>query len=200
MLRFPNPGSNIARFVAVYQTAFRALSGKIITLDDIVKIVVEAGFATSSGYAGEEAIRRSTRKDRSRDPLYNQMKMYAELFRIMGWLHPTTEKALNFRFTLLGKQIVEAESEYWPLFKQCTLGIAYPTHVLSVNGVGELRPFASILEVANAMDGYISRDEMIIGPLSAKSDKDNDMVMICDRIAKARKSKKLMGNALDTVD
>ncbi|MES2143060.1 MAG: hypothetical protein V4516_01585 [Pseudomonadota bacterium] len=43
-------------------------------------------------YMGEEAVARSTRADRSRDPLYNQLKMYAELFRTLGWLHPCPQR------------------------------------------------------------------------------------------------------------
>ena len=81
MLRFPNPGSTIANFVAVYSAAFKALNGRVVDLDDNVRAVVAANLATSSGYVGDEAVSRSTREDRSRDPLFNQMKMYAELFR-----------------------------------------------------------------------------------------------------------------------
>jgi hypothetical protein len=108
MLRFPNPGSTIANFVAVYAAAFKALNGHVVGLDDLVRAVVDANLATSSGYVGDEAVNRSTREDRSRDPLYNQMKMYAELFRTMGWLHPTAAGSLNYTFTLLGEQLVAA--------------------------------------------------------------------------------------------
>jgi hypothetical protein len=79
VLRFPNPGSTIENFVSVYRSAFERLQGRAVNLDDIVAAVVAANMATSSGYMGDEAVARSTRADRSRDPLYNQMKMYAEL-------------------------------------------------------------------------------------------------------------------------
>jgi len=171
MLRFPNPGSTIANFVAVYTAAYKALNGRIVGLDDIVRAVVTANLATSSGYVGDEAVNRSTRDDRSRDPLYNQMKMYAELFRTMGWLHPTAASSLSYTFTLLGEQLVAAGHENWPLLNQCVLGIAYPTRVLTVMGDAELRPFAFILKTMNASGGYLSRDEMIIGPLSAATDR-----------------------------
>jgi hypothetical protein len=51
------------------------------------------------------------------------------------------------------------------------LGIVYPTPVLTVKGDFDLRPFAFILRVMAACDGHLSRDEMIIGPLSAASDR-----------------------------
>ncbi len=171
MLRFPNPGSTIENFVGVYGAAFERLNGRTVDLDAIVAAVVAANLATSSGYMGEAAVARSTRTDRSRDPLYNQLKMYAELFRTLGWLHPTSQSALNFTFTLLGEQVVAAGRDFGPLLEECVLGIVYPTPVLTVKGDFDLRPFAFIVRVMAACDGHLSRDEMIIGPLSAASDR-----------------------------
>jgi hypothetical protein len=200
MLRFPNPGSTIPNFVAVYTAAFRALNNHVVDLDDLVRAVVDANLATSSGYVGDEAVNRSTREDRSRDPLYNQMKMYAELFRTMGWLQPTAASSLKYSFTLLGEQLVAAGQEYWPLFKHCVLGIAYPTRVLMVMGGSNLRPFAFILRTMQASGGYLSRDEMIIGPLSAVTDRDamaaSDVVA---KVTAARTSVAAMDAALTAV-
>ena len=85
MLRFPNPGSHIDSFIKIYKELFDALSeAPFFTLDDISRTLVERNLATSSGFMGQEALTRSTREDRSRDPLYNQSKMYAELFRMLG--------------------------------------------------------------------------------------------------------------------
>ncbi len=200
MLRFPNPGSTTHNFVQVYTSAFNALNGRVVGLDDIVEAVVRANLATSSGYMGAEAVSRSTRDDRSRDPLYNQIKMYAELFRTMGWLHPTAASSLNFTFTLLGEQLVAAGREYWPLLEECILGIAYPTRVLSVKGDFELRPFAFVLRVMSASGAYLSRDEMIIGPLSAPSDRDaNSLKSVVNKIAAARKSPDAMNAELSAL-
>ncbi len=171
MLRFPNPGSTIENFVSVYSAAFERLNGRTVNLDDIVAAVVAANLATSSGYIGDEAVVRSTRSDRSRDPLYNQLKMYAELFRTLGWLHPTQQSSLNFTFTLLGQQVVAAGRDFRSLLEECVLGIVYPSPILAVKGDFDLRPFAFILRVMVACRGYLSRDEMIIGPLSAVSDR-----------------------------
>jgi hypothetical protein len=176
LLRFPNPGSTIGNFVAVYAAAFEQLNGNVVDLDDIVNAVVAANLATSSGYTGKEAVSRSTRQDRSRDPLYNQLKMYAELFRSLGWLHPTPKSSLNFTFTLLGAQLVAAGHDYLPLLRECLLGIAYPSHVLKVTGTYNIRPFALILAVMLHTGGILSRDEMILGPLSASTDRNADAI------------------------
>ncbi|RME57398.1 hypothetical protein D6779_08760 [Candidatus Parcubacteria bacterium] len=189
MLRFPNPSSTIENFVRAYEAAFKSLAGRTVNLDDIVAAVVSANLATSSGYMGEEAVARSTRADRSRDRLYNQIKMYAELFRILGWLHPTPQRALNFTFTLLGEQVVAAGREFGPLLGECALGIVYPTPVLTVKGDFDLRPFAFILRVMAASEGHLSRDEIIIGPLNAASDRRRaNMDEVVGRIQAARKS------------
>jgi hypothetical protein len=200
LLRFPNPGSTIANFVSVYGSAFSKLNGRIVDLDNIVEAVVAANLATSSGYMGTEAVTRSTRQDRSRDPLYNQLKMYAELFRTLGWLHPTHQSSLNFTFTLLGEQLVAAGKDYWPLVEECILGISYPTPILSVKGNFNLRPFAFILKTMLGSSGYLSRDEMIIGPLSAPDDRGTQASgRVTGLIAKVRQSRADTEAALDTL-
>lgn len=200
MLRFPNPGSTIDNFVSVYGSAFERLKGRTVNLDDIVAAVVAENLATSSGYMGEEAVARSTRADRSRDPLYNQIKMYAELFRTLGWLHPTRQSALNFTFTLLGEQVFAAGRDFRSLFDECVLGIVYPTPTLAVKGDFDLRPFAFILRVMAACDGHLSRDEMIIGPLSAVSDRGKiNLDTVVTIVEFARESASATKNALATV-
>ena len=123
---------------------------------------------------GDEAVARSTRQDRSRDPLYNQLKMYAELFRALGWLHPTEDSSLSYTFTLLGHQVIAAERNYLPIFGESVLGISYPSHVLKVKGDFDLRPFAFILRTMLAAGGYLSTGRNIVGPLSANSDRNSD--------------------------
>ena len=75
MLRFPNPGSTLENFIKIFVNLSNNLSDYIFTLDDMVSITVNKGLASSSGFIGNEAIIQSTRKDRSRDPLYNQLKI-----------------------------------------------------------------------------------------------------------------------------
>lgn len=200
MLRFPNPGSTIENFISVYGVAFERLNGRTADLDDIVAAVVAANLATSSGYMGEEAVARSTRADRSRDPLYNLLKMYAELFRTLGWLHPTPQSALNFTFTLLGEQVVAAGRDFRALLEECVLGIVYPTPILTVRGDFDLRPFAFILRVMAACDSHLSRDEMIIGPLSAPSDRGKkNLDTVVAIIEAARESASASGKAVAAV-
>ena len=200
MLRFPNPGSDIANFVSVFSAAFEQLYGQVFDLYSMVDAVVRENLATSSGYMGSEAIARSTRADRSLDPLYNQLKMYSELFRALGWIHPTEQSALKFSFTLLGRQVIAAGQHYKPLMEESVLGIAYPTRLLRVKGNHVQRPFAFLLLTMLACENAISRDEMIVGPLSAQSDRsDNAVAEMAAFIHKLRAEPEAIKTALTQV-
>ena len=188
MLRFPNPSSTIHNFVSVYRVAHQELEGRVVNIDDLVEAVVGENLATSSGHTGARAIDRSTRADRSRDPLYNQIKMYAELFRSLGWLHPTAESALRYTFTLLGSQVVLAGPHYAQVVGESALGIAYPSHILGgQRGEHDIRPFSFLLRTMHECNAMLTRDEMIVGPLSAKSDRAADALSeVCTRILAIR--------------
>ena len=187
MLRFPNPGSTLGNFVAVYVAAFKQYRGHVVDIDDLVQATVNANLVTSSGHMGQEAINRSSRKDRSRDPLYNQLKMYTELFRSLGWLRSTEDVALNYTFTLLGEQVVAAGRQWKPLLEECVLGIAFPSHVLDLKGAHDIRPFSAILQTMLACNDGLSRDEMIVGPLSAATDRsEQDIADLAAKIMALR--------------
>ena len=173
MLRIANPGSNIDSFIRIYCEVYEALIDRpSFMLDDMSKTLVDRGLATSCGFMGGEALKRSTREDRSRDPLYNQSKMYSELFKILGWLHPLPDSALTFRFTYLGAHVMEVQRDPAALFKECILGIAYPNAILNILGSYVLRPFSTILRSIDGLSGLICRDELIIGPLCLQDDRN----------------------------
>ena len=188
----------MANFVAVYKAAFKRYRGQVVKLDDMVQATVEANLATSSGYMGKEAIARSTRKDRSRDPLYNLLKMYAELFRSLGWLRSTESSALNYTFTLLGGQVVAADRHWRSLLGETVLGIVYPSHAIELRGDHDIRPFATILSTMLACNDGLSRDEMIVGPLSASSDRSKaDMADIAAKVMELREEPAAIKGALN---
>ena len=188
----------MANFVAVYKAAFKRYRGQVIKLDDMVQVTVEANLATSSGYMGKEAIARSTRKDRSRDPLYNLLKMYAELFRSLGWLRSTESSALNYTFTLLGEQVVAADRHWRSLLGETVLGLVYPSHAIELRGDHDIRPFATILSTMLACNDGLSRDEMIVGPLSASSDRSKaDIADIAAKIMGLREEPAAIKGALN---
>ena len=184
--------------MAVYVACFERYRGNVVNLDDFVRATVAANLATSSGHMGEAAISRSTRRDRSRDPLYNQLKMYAELFRSLGWLRSTEHSALNYTFTLLGEQVVAAGRHWRHLLGETVLGIAYPSRVLDIRTEHHIRPFAAILRTMLACNDGLSRDEMIVGPLSLTSDRSHaEMDMVSERIMSLREEPAAIKVALE---
>lgn len=177
MIRFPNPGSDIDYFLVVFKTIFNNLSLlEYFDLDDISRSLIKKGLVSSSGYIGQEALIASTRKDRSRDPIFNQSKMYAELFRHLGWILPTSRK-LNFQFSLLGKLAAETREDNAKNFlRNSIIGIVFPNANIEVKSKNSIRPFKLLLKTIKNLDNFISRDEMILGPLSINDDKDENEI------------------------
>lgn len=176
MIRFANPGSNVDGFIRIFMELYSALSPQgTFNLDDMSRTLVNRNLATSSGYMGAEALARSTRPDRSRDPLYNQSKMYSELYKLLGWLHPIPDSALQFRFTLLGAHVPAATRDHKALLIESILGIVFPNPILGTKGNYTLRPFPTILRAADDLGGLICRDEIIAGPLSLENDREADL-------------------------
>ncbi len=174
VLRFPNPGSDINSFIRIFHTLFSNLQDTApFTLDDMSEALIKNNLASSCGQMGVQALELSTREDRSRDPLYNQSKMYSELYRILGWIYPTEDDRLKFTFTYLGAHIAGAKLDPGPLVRQCILGITYPSEVLSIRSDINIRPFSCILRTMAELDGLLSKDEMIIGPLNVKDDRSD---------------------------
>ena len=173
-LRFPNPGSDIERMTKVFTLiASKADDKKPFDLDFMTDVVTANGQASSQGAQGAQAVAKSRREDRSRDPLYNQLKMYSEIYRMFGWIRPTPSSRLTFTTTLLGETIAfdalndrECLAE---LVRQSVLTIAFPNTTTENLGVISQRPFSWLLRLAAQLDSVITRHEMIIG-LLAKTD------------------------------
>jgi hypothetical protein len=171
MQRIPNPVSDPSIFIRVFRDLYDILHNRIeFGLDDISQAMITRNNVTSQGAIGEEALRRSTRKDRSRDPIYNQSKMYAELFRTLGWIQSMPTSKLTYTFSLLGEHIATAYNPA-PLMHECLLGIAYPNEVLGVQSGQTVRVIGTILLAMDIL-GSLSRDEMIAGPMSIADDTD----------------------------
>ncbi len=198
MQRIPNPVSDLDIFVRVFRDVYDILKERRdFGLDDISRAMIAKNNVTSQGAIGNEALRRSTRADRSRDPIYNQSKMYAELFRTLGWMQSTTSK-LTYSFSLLGEHVAAAHNPA-PLLRECLLGIAYPNEVLGVQSEQTVRVVGGILLVMERL-GSISRDEMMAGPMSIADDTNaqafRDMVA---QIAHSRETPGELDRIIDAI-
>jgi len=196
VLRFPNPGSNFGHLLEFYRAIFDGVEQDLnaeFGLDEMKRIVVAAGLASSSGAVGDEAIRRSTRTDRSRDALYNQIKMYSEVYRMLGVLRPGSQKLLAHT-TILGQyvasqQITPPSNLLKRLIQEQLLSIVFPNPNTMNIGIVNLRPFPMILRAAAGSGGYIHRDEIIVCIMSCLDDTIGDSTLnAIEKIAKMRAS------------
>lgn len=195
MLRIPNPISNLTEVVKIYCDIFPILkSYKDFELDNVSKALIETSNVTSQGAIGIEALERSTRADRSRDPIYNQSKALCELYRLLGWLQSTTAQT-KFIVTYLGEALVNAPNKDI-VVEECLLGLAYPNECVEVKSDSNLRPFKSILYYLNKNDS-ISRDEIIYGVLNLENDAQLEILeQYSNEMIEFRKVKNSLKNKL----
>jgi len=177
VFRFSNAVSDIRKFIQTYTVLYSELKKtKNFTHDDATDTLIKHGLVSSSGAIGEEAKKRSRRPDRSRDSLYNQHKMYSEVYRMLGWYKPGA-KRINFNFTEFGEYIFDAfeasNSILVNHFEFSAIHIVAPNPLVEVKGRNILRPFPLILKLMNDMDGVITRDEIILGVLNCQNDRVN---------------------------
>jgi len=166
-------------------------------LFDMKELLVLNGFISSSGATGIQALQKGDNLDRSKDKTYNQCKMYAEIFRSLG-LISSVDKALDYHISIFGRHVLKAKVKPQFIFEYCLLGMENPNGVLKIDRDYRLRPFLSILKCAYELDGYITRDEMIYGPLFLKDDSDSrELKQVCDEILALRKDKKEFGIRLN---
>lgn len=178
VLRFPNAVSDIGKFIETFRQIFSRLENfSSFSHDNATEVLVNNGLASSSGAIGQEALRRSTRADRSRDPLYNQHKMYSEVYRMLGWYQPGTQRT-NFMFTELSPYVYDSsEITRNKIFEECLLGISFPNHLVDNRGGNCLRPFAFLIKLMNECGGKMLRDEIILTILALDNDLKNGSLM-----------------------
>lgn len=182
IFRFSNAVSDIAKFIQTYKLIYGHFikdsnSGKFFNHDDAAKFLATEGLASSRGAVGLEALKRSTEKNKSLDPLYNQHKSYSEMFRMLGWYEPGNMQT-NFKLTEYGEYIYgnDDENTLQKLFGLNVLHIVSPNPLTTVKGYNVLRPFVYLLKLMLRVGGMINRDEMILEVLACENDLDENAV------------------------
>lgn len=96
MIRFRNPISDMSILIENFRKMYIEFSNMdYFDLDNIAKFFAREQLASSSGYIGDEALKRSYLiKDDSRKSMKMQAKSYSELFRFLGWIM-SGEKAIT---------------------------------------------------------------------------------------------------------
>ncbi|EHS2295469.1 hypothetical protein P782_0359 [Enterococcus faecalis FL2] len=177
MIRFRNPASDMNIIIRVFKKLYLEFSNvDYFDLDNIAEFFAREQLASSSGYIGDEALKRSySIPDDSRKSMKMQAKSYSEVYRFLGWI--TSEKqALQFSFTFLGVHMAVAGEASKLLFEQCLLGISYPNHVLNVKFPDVNKPFVNMLIFSEQLDGKINRDEILLGPMNLSNGYDQEEI------------------------
>lgn len=194
VFRFSNAVSDITKFIQTYRSIYEHFyplteQGHFLGHKEAYEFLASNGLASSLGAIGQEAIRRSERDDTSRDPLYNQHKMYSEIYRMLGWYEPGSMKT-NFNLPEYGDYIAHSDpATVAKLFALNVLHIVSPNPLTNVKGGNILRPFPMILKMMGSLDGYLTRDEMILTVLACPDDREKDYVpKASERIQRIRKN------------
>lgn len=167
MIRFRNPVSDIGILIENFRKMYEDfVDFDYFDLDNIAEFCAREKLVSSSGYIGDEALKRSYAiKEDSRKSMKMQAKSYAELFRALGWIK-SVDKSLHFNFSFLGMHIAVSGIGAYSLFEQCLLGMEYQNHELNVKFSDINKPFINILFAAQMLDGYIYKHEIMLGPMS----------------------------------
>lgn len=194
ILRFPNSQSDLGRLVSQLSLVASNYSKPedLFSLDDIRDVLSRNNQISSNGASGALAVKRSTRPDRSRDPLYNQVKMMSEVYRMFGWIRSVPGKRLLFRMTHLGLALSLDAHEFGQeyrrgLIRESIIRVVFPNETTKNVGIVNHRPFSWLLRLAKNLDGFITRDELIIGMLATTNDLEpGRLASVSNTLHKAR--------------
>lgn len=190
MHRFPNPGSDIKNTIESLRFIMDNTNpDEYFDLFDMKEMLVLNGFISSSGATGLKALQKGYNIDLSRDAAYNQCKMYAEVYRSLG-LIGSVNKALHYYITPFGRHALNSKIKPQLILEYCLLGIENPNDILVIPRKYRLRPFFAILKCAKALNGNISKEEMIYGPLFLHDDTNAlEIDSVCKEILYLRSNK-----------
>lgn len=169
MIRFRNPGTQYSTQVQVIKQLYEALHNQAyFTLEDMAVVIAQGRLMTAYGYAGDEALRLSNTDQESMNSALMNAKMYAEVFRMLGWVTPYSEKSsYPLVFTYIGVHVALSTGDCSRLYEQCVLGINNPTQLTDKMRYDEkVRFFKCALRSLIDLDGIMYKHELCLGPMS----------------------------------
>lgn len=183
MIRFRNPGTQYSTQVQVMKQLYASLHDQAyFTLEDMAVVIAQGKLMTAYGYAGNDALRLSNTSQESMNSALMNAKMYAEVFRMLGWVTPYSEnKSYPLVFTYIGIHVANSSVDCFKLYEQCVLGINNPTQLSNKMSYDEkVRFFKCALRTLIDLGGIMYKHELCLGPMSVN---DQDPIaynkMIC---------------------
>ena len=87
MIRFRNPGTQYTTQIQVFRELYKEYKdAESFGLDEMAQTITRCSLMTAYGYAGDAALSLSDTDDTSRNSTLMNAKMYAEVFRLLGWI------------------------------------------------------------------------------------------------------------------
>lgn len=177
MIRFRNPGTQYSTQIQVIKQLYSELGNKKnFTLDDMAVVIAQGRLMTAYGYAGDDALKLSNTEQESMNSAKMNAKMYAEVFRMLGWVTPYSEdSSYPLVFTYIGAHVALSSGDCARLYEQCVLGINNPTQFSGNMSYDEkLRFFKCALRTFIDLGGIMYKHELCLGPMSI-NDEDEKM-------------------------
>ena len=173
MIRFRNPGTQYSTQVQVIKQLYEALHTQTyFTLEDMAVVIAQGRLMTAYGYAGDDALRLSNTDQESMNSALMNAKMYAEVFRMLGWVTPYDERSsYPLVFTYIGIHVALSTGDCSKLYEQCVLGINNPTQLTDKMHYDEkVRFFKCALRSFIDLGGIIYKHELCLGPMSVNDE------------------------------
>lgn len=134
-------------------------------LDDMAATIAKTKLMTAYGYAGDAALALSNTDNDSLNSTKMNAKMYAEVFRLLGWVTSAGDSSYPLVFTYIGEHAALAD-DVLPLYEQCVLGINNPQEIMDVKYDEKVRFFKATLFSLQDLDGIMYKHELCLGPMS----------------------------------
>lgn len=187
MIKFRNPGlykTQIEIFRELYKEYKNA---PYFSLNDMKNTIAKTRLMTAYGYSGEAALSLSNTKNDSLNSTKMNQKMYAEVFRMLGWITSAGEKSYPLVFTYLGRHIAESEDPL-SLYEQCVLGINNPQQIIDVDYDENVRFFKTVLRSFIDLGGIMYKHEFCLGPMSVNDTNEETYCAMISYIGSLRGS------------
>ncbi len=166
MIRFRNPGTQYTTQVQVFRELYKEYKdAPSFDLDDMAATIAKTKLMTAYGYAGDAALALSNTENDSLNSTKMNAKMYAEVFRLLGWVTSAGESSYPLVFTYIGEHAALAE-DVLPLYEQCVLGINNPQEIMDVKYDEKVRFFKAALFSLQDLGGIMYKHELCLGPMS----------------------------------
>lgn len=168
MLRFRNPSTQYETQIQVIKTLYKELNKQTsFSLEDMASVIANNKLLTSHGYSGDRALELSNSDEDSKNATKMNAKMYAEVFRMLGWVTPYGSKSYPLVFTYIGEHVANSEKDCSALYEQCVLGVNNPTELTDKVSYDEsVRFFTCALRSFIDLGGTMYKHELCLGPMN----------------------------------